>query len=274
MSEFDNTQTPSGGETPDTSQATTQSVPAPQQATPVAPQPPASGGPPQEGWVPSYRIREAREAAVRQAQTEFAQREQTLRAESERYRQQLHQLVGVTPPADPQVESVRQQFARLYPGLAKLEEKYGDIEKVIERAGDYDSQLTHYWQSYGQNAVDRLFSLAKESTGGELTPETKRIIHSAFSGFVSSSPELEDQYARDPKFVDNFWRAFSSGLIDPVRRTVAASAVQRVAGNIPQDTPGGVPRSTPPPGPQSIDERAARAWAMYEQTADPNKTNR
>ena len=179
--------------------------------------------------------------------------------------------MGVNPPADPEAEVVRQQFAKLYPGLAKLEAKQAELEKLLEHSGDYDSQLSHYWSSYGQSSVDRLFALAAESYGVQSLPEeTKRILYATFSGFVNSSPEIENRYATDPKFVDEYWRAIQFSLIDPARRTASAQVLSRVPGNLPQDTPSGAVRtSSPAPQPKDLDERASQMWALFNQ----NKQN-
>ena len=274
MSDFETVpQTPASA-TPDAPApaATPQDFNSPQPATQAAPQAPATGAvpgaPPQEGWVPSYRLREARESATRQAQTEFAQREAQLRAESDQYRQKLHALVGVTPPPDPKIDSVRQQFGQLYPGLSKIEERAEQIMSMLERAGDLESQSSHYWQTYGRQSMDRLFAHASESSGGPLTDEAKRVLHASFTGFVQSSPELTERYANDPTLVEDFWKVFSSSFVDPARRAVTATVAGRAAlgATIPQDTPGGVPRATPAPQHANLDERAANAWTQYQST--------
>jgi hypothetical protein len=163
--------------------------------------------------------------------------------------------------------AVRNQFGQLYPGLAKLEERAADLMGLIDRAGDMESQNSHYWQTYGRQTMDRLFEHASTSLGSPLTDEGKRSLHAAFSGFVTSSPELTARYANDPSLVDEFWKAFTSSFIDPVRRTASATVSGRVAGNIPQDTPGGAPHVNPGPKPANLDDRASLAWTQYQQQA-------
>lgn len=258
MSDLEN---PSG-DTP----AAPPAAPAAQPATPSpAPAVPAAtpSGPDRSDWVPPYRLRETRESAIRQAQNEFAAREAALRAEAERYKAQLHSIVGVTPPADPEISAVRDQFSKLYPGLSRIEERADALEEIIARADDLQAQTDHYWRSYGQQTVDRLFARAEASLGSPLTEEGKRQLHASFTGFVSSSPELTARYANDPSIVDDFWKQFTSSFIDPVRRSASASVVGRVPGALPQDSPSGVPRVSPGPQPQNLDERAAAAWALY-----------
>jgi hypothetical protein len=233
-------------------------------ATPAATtQAPATGAL-QEGWVPSYRIREAREAAVRQANEQFAQREAQIRAEADRYQAQVRALTGQQPPQNPEIEIVKNQFKGLYPGLATLEEKAAQLEALLERAGDLENQNNHYWQDYGRRNVDNLFKLAETSLGSQLTDEAKRQLHSSFTGFVQSSPELTARYAQDPSIVEDFWKVFTSSFIDPARRVASATTVARVAGNIPQDTPSGSVPVSAPIAPKNLDERAAAAWQLFQ----------
>jgi len=246
-------------------------APAPQSATPAAPQVPATGTGP-DGWVPSYRIRETREAAIREAQQGFTQKEQQYQQQLEQVQRQLRVLVGAEPQQNPEIAAVKQQFGELYPGLAKLEQRAADLEALMARAGDIESQNSHYWTSYGRQTMDRLFTHASESLGSPLTEEGKRALHSSFVGWVQSSPELTDRYANDPSIVEDYWKMFTSSFVDPVRRSAAATAVGRatLGTGIPQDTPGGVPRPTAGAvKPANIDERAAQAWAHYQTIAKP-----
>lgn len=261
------TPTPSAPAAAPTSAASAQSAPA----TPSAQTPaPATGAP--EGWVPSYRVRETREAAQREYQTQMSELEGRYKAELDRVQAQIRSLVGVNPPANPEVDAVRSQFASLYPGLAKMEDRAAQLEQLLERAGDLESQTTHYWTTYGRQTMDRLFDHAATTIGAPLTDEGKRALHSAFTGFVQSSPELTARYAQDPTIVEDFWNVFSSSFIDPARRTATASTVGRVAGAIPQDAPSGSVRTAAaaPPKPADLDERTNMAWALYNQKA--NKT--
>src|SRR3990167_1333958 len=268
MSELDlNTNTPAEATPSAPPAAATQAVPA---AAPAIPTPttqtPATGVP--EGYVPSYRLRETREAAERQAATQYAQREAQIRAEAEQYKAQLHRLVGVTPPQDPQIDAVRQQFAQLYPGLAQMETRAKDLMGVLERSGDAEAQTQHYWGSYARQTMDRLYSHATESLGTPLTDEGKRVLHASFTGWVNSSPELASRYERDTSLVEDFWKAFTSNFTDPIRRSANAQVGARIGGipSLPQDTPGGAPRATPAPQHANLDERAAAAWTQYQQT--------
>lgn len=271
-------ETPAGTSTPAASPdsgatpaAATSAVTPSQPATPAAPLAPATPGAP-DGYVPSYRLRETREAAVREANQGFAAREAQIRAEADRYRQQVLALTGVSQPTqNPEVAAVRAQFAQLYPGLVKMEERAAQLEQLLERAGDLESQNDHYWQTYGRQTMDKLFSSFSETLGAPLTDEAKRQVHSSFVGWVQSSPELTQRYSSDPTIVNDFVKAFTSSFIDPVRRTATATVAGRAAAGaaIPRDTPAGAPRTAPAPTLGNIDERAAAAWQLYQTTAKP-----
>jgi hypothetical protein len=145
-----------------------------------------------------------------------------------------------------------------------MEERAADLMGLIEHANDLEQQTTHYWQNYGRQSMDRLFSAAESSLGAPLSEEGKRGLHSAFVGFVSSSPELTARYAEDPTIVEDFWKLMSSTLIDPVRRSTAAGVQGRAPIGLPQDTPGsGTPPVAGPPKPKDMDERASMGWAAF-----------
>jgi hypothetical protein len=257
-----------GGDTPATTPvAATPATPAVSQpATPVVnPTPPlATGG--GEAQVPSYRLRQQRD--------QYEQRIATMQAESQaRYDQvqrQLQSLVGVTPPANPEIDQIKQQFGDLYSdSLAKLADPnvVSKLLALMERSGDLEAQTQHYWTTYGRQTMDRLFTKAGETLGGPLSDDGKRQLHAAFTGYVQSDPDLVERYSSDPTIVDDFWKAFSSNLIDPVRRTAAANVTDRIGQNLPQDVPGGAPRATPAPQPANLDERMNMAWQQYNKFA-------
>jgi hypothetical protein len=249
--------------TPASSAAPMQTPAAPTATPPATAQAPATGAP-GEGWVPSYRLREIKESAAREFQNQRAQDKAEYEAELKRVTSQLHAIVGVTPPGNPEIEQIKEQFGQLYPGLTQLEQRAQDLMGLIEHAGDLEQQTTHYWQTYGRQSMDRLFSAAEKTLGSPLTEEGKRALHSGFVGFVSSSPELTARYAEDPTIVEDYWKMMSSTLIDPVRRTTAAGVQARIPGALPQDVPGGAPVVSQAPKPKDLDERTSMAWQAFQ----------
>lgn len=270
MSEFDSS-TPAGSETPAASQPATPTAPVGSGAPAITSAPPvASPSTPQipEGYVPSHRIREVTERA-RAAEQKYQSEQAALNARYNEMERKFNALAGVTPPPNPEIQQVRSRFNELYPGLSKMEERAADILGVLERSGDLESQNQHYWQSYGRQTMDRLFSKAAETYGGQLSDEGKRLLHSSFVGYVQQSPELAQRYANDPSIVEDFWKAYTSSFIDPARRAAQANVEGRVGGvpALPRDTPSGAPRPTPAPQAKTLEDKAAAAWAQYQSTA-------
>lgn len=242
-------------------------TPAPQAATPPAPSPVSATTDDRSTWVPPHRLRETREAAQREAQSQWAQREASIRAEADQWRSKAQALAGFAPAPDPAVSQVRSQFGGLYPGLSKIEERAEELLGILERQGDLESQNEHYWRSYGQQTMDRVFTKTAEALGGSLTDEGKKQLHNAFVGYVQSSPELTNRYPNDPSVVEEFVKAFTSNFIDPVRRATSATVQGRAATSLPQDTPSGAPRAAGAPAlTGSLDDRANAAWNLYQQT--------
>ncbi len=237
--------------------------PAPsQQATSVAaptPQPPQV----EPSWLKS-RLDETRQATLRQAQAHWAQQEANYKAQLEATQRQLHAIVGVTPQENPEVSAVRSQFNQLFPGLAKLEERANDLLSLAERSGESDAQVQHYWDEYARNRTTRLFTLASEGMGAPLTEEGKRVLHSAFTGYVSNNPDAAQRYMNDPSIVDEFWTYFGNSFIDPVRRSAQATVQSQTQNRaLPQDSLSGAPQVAPVPRPANQDARMATAWAQY-----------
>lgn len=275
MSEFDQSSqsVPATPSTVDTSAPSIPGQTAQQPATSAAPAtggqsgtpPTATGGAPGEGWVPSYRLREQRAAYERQV----AEREAAIRADYDRRLEETNQklriLAGVAEPANPEVQAVKQQFAQLFPGLARLDDSAVErLLQMVEQSGDLEQQNKHYWESYGHQRVSQLFEMAEKDIGTPLTEAGKARLHSALVGYVQSSPEAQVAYARDPNFVSDFWKAWSSDFIEPVRRVSSATAQARAGQPVVQDIPGQI-RTQPPAQPGNLDDRLSMGWNSYNQ---------
>jgi hypothetical protein len=204
---------------------------------------------------------------LKEARTFFEQKENEFKTREQEYQAKIQALAGFGPKPNPEVEAVRDQFGNLYPGLAKLEKRAADLLQMIERSGDMDAQSSHYWTNYGQQAVNKLFAAAEADLGQPLNEEGKAYLHAQFVGFIQSSPERVNSYASDPGFVDQYWKAFSSNFIDPVRRVSAASAQGRIQTPLPQDTSAAAPRIGGPEKPANLEDRVSRSWTAYQQTA-------
>lgn len=267
MSDFVDPNTPVAGDTAAPSVPAASGTPvATAPTTPAAvTQPPATGGVP-EGYVPSYRIREAREAALRQAQADWAQKEAVYNARMEQLTKNLQALTGVQPQGSDPVREVRDQFGRVYPNLAKLEDQYEKFEKLLERFPDLEAQTEHYWTAHATQTMDKLYSLASNDLGGQLSEEGKRNLQANFVGYLQSNPEAAQRYAYDPSVVNDFWKAFTSHFIEPVRRSGAAQTITRAPKALPQDSPSGNAITGGPAKPKDMDDRVSQAWDAFNAT--------
>ncbi len=268
MSDFVNdSNTPAAGDTaapqvPASSGTPAVTAPA---TPPAVTQAPATGAAP-EGYVPSYRIREAREAALRQAQNEWGQKEAAYNAKMDQLTRNLQALTGVQPQnADP-VREVRDQFGRVYPNLAKLEDQYDKVEQLLNRFPDMEAQQEHYWTSHATQTMGRLEALASESLGGNLSEAGKRNLQANFVGYLQSNPEAAQRYSYDPTVVTDFWKEFTSHFIEPVKRTSAAQTLARAPQGLPQDAPSGNAITGGPAKPKDLDDRVGKAWDAFNAT--------
>lgn len=218
---------------------------------------------PEPSWLRG-RLDETRRSAERASEARWQTERAQLQAQYEATQRQLHAIVGVTPQEDPNVSQVRDQFNKLYPGLAKLEDRAAQLLEMQERMGNVDTMTQHHWASWGRQSMDRLYGLAEKSIGSGLSDGQKSALHQAFMGFVSSSPEIGQRYAEDPTLVDEYWQNFAGAFIDPIRRTANSNVQFNTAPrNILQDTPAGIPNVQAAPRPGNLDERVAGAWASY-----------
>lgn len=263
MSELDSTLTSAGNDIP--APAATPATPSVEPAIPASgPQGQAQNVPP-ENYVPSYRLREARESAIRQAQEQYTSQLAERDAMVQHLQSQLQALTGVQAPADPQIEQIRNQFAQLFPRLAQFESMDPDrLSALLDQAGDFEQANQHYWQSYGRQTLNTLFSQAETALGGQLNDNGRSFLHQQFVGWLSASPERVARYEVDPSIVNDFMQEYQSNIIDPVRRGATAQVASRAPQALPQDRPGGAPAVSQAPKPKDLDARTDLAWSTFQ----------
>jgi hypothetical protein len=178
----------------------------------------------------------------------------------------LQALTGVQPQnADP-VREVRDQFGRVYPNLAKMEDQYEKFEQLLNRFPDLEAQQEHYWTSHATQTMDRLHTLAQADLGGNLSEAGKRNLQANFVGYLQSNPEAAQRYSYDPFVVNEFWKEFTSNFIEPVKRSSAANTLARAPQNLPQDAPSGNAITGGPAKPKDLDDRVGKAWDAFNAT--------
>lgn len=195
---------------------------APVGSTPAAPAAPAA---PQftykedrSSWVPSHVVRERTERAAK------------LERELDYERRRVAALSGVqapAAPADPEQEVIRGQFAKLYPGLAKLEAMADKLEKA---AGfDYDAvqnSSQQVWVAHGNRVLNELTEAVKTVYGGaDLTPKAQKRIQQAFVSEIAEDPQMRARYeAGDMSIISEFVKDYTGSNLDPYRRSTQAAA--------------------------------------------------
>ena len=252
---------PSDIPAPSPATATPVAQPTGAPATTVAPsQPPATGGAPPPGYVPSYRVRETRE----QYEGKIAEMQTAANAQIEALNRKIQALAGVTPQSQSEEDVIRQQLFKVVPDLKELLELREQLKEVAAQRSEYAEQNQHYWNSYNATQAERLFAKASESYEQPLNDNQKRYLVASFVGWAQGDPEIAARYKTDPSVIDEFWREYSSNVIEPARRAATSSAVGRVASNLPQDTPsGGLRTSQPPQAPANLDDRVGLAWQAF-----------
>lgn len=186
-------------------------------AQPHAPAPGFTYKEDRSNWVPSH--------VVRQRTQEYEKVQRELDFE----RRRVAALTGVQMPtqADPESDAIRSQFAKMFPGLAKLEAMADKLEKA---AGfDYDgiqNSQTQVWQSHGNQVLQTLQEKVKAAYGGaDLTPKALSRICGAFVNEIAQDDELKSRYeAGDMRIIDEFITDFTGAVLDPYKRQTTAAA--------------------------------------------------
>jgi hypothetical protein len=128
---------------------------------------------------------------------------------------------------DPESDGVRSQFAKLFPGLAKLETMADKLERAA--AFDYDgvqSSQQQVWVAHGNQVLQTLSEKVKSAYGGaDLSPKALQRIQRSFVNEVAEDPQMQARYsAGDLTIIDEFIKDYTAGVLDPYRRSTAAAA--------------------------------------------------
>jgi hypothetical protein len=233
---------------------------APQQqpTAPAAIEQGAAPDPQQQGqMVPSYRLREVTERyrQLEQAALAMQQRLQAVEAQSR----------ATGQPVDQETRAIRDQFRKIFPNLAALDEFDPDqLRGLLQQAPAQQQQWEQYWHNVGTNALRSLQAKVSEVYGEKIDPVTRSIFENAFISWVERDPEAQQRYlSQDPSLVDDYWKKATAAVLDPIRKNAAAQVAQRAEriGRLPS-----VPRSTTaigqpkPPKPKTEDDLHDAAW--------------
>lgn len=179
-------------------------------------------------WVPSHVVRQQTER-LRQMERDYYVAQQRVAA-----------LSGVQPPAapeDPEQAAIRQQFNKLYPGLAKLETMADKLQRAAEF--DYDGvqqsvrgTTQQMWESHGNQMSRVLFDKARDAYGGaELSPKAMGRIANAFAWELQNDEQVRQRYeAGDLTVLDEFIADYKGTVLDPYRRSTQAASPSAIPG--------------------------------------------
>ncbi len=192
------------------------------------------------------KARQDYERKVTEAETRAAERDRQIAA-----------LTGAKTPSkeEADADAVRERFAQLYPGLAKLTD--ANIEKILqaaERGDQLEETTNNYWTNHGRTMLNSVHTaLGKEL--GDLTDRQKARINAAYVQEAQADPEFMQRHtAGDPKLVEEFVKNYLEDFVEPVRRKMTQTEVSRQ-----RPVPFGKDRSIPGDGGKKIDVNDSKA---------------
>ena len=180
------------------------------------------------------------------------------KTELEAERRRVQALVGVNPKSaeDTQVEEVRAQFAKLFPGLAKLtEEQIDRVLKVAETSGTLEETTKHYWVNHSRGMLSSLNEAVADEIGGELTERQQKVLAAAYVREAENDPEFMKRHdAGDKTLITEFVKQWVEDWFKPVQRQITAQEVGRA-----RRVPSGKDRSINTGAPKKIDFKDPKA---------------
>ena len=202
--------------------------PAPADGRPPQAPAPANGGQPDDARQRGILADLQKERRARQElENRVRQHEADLAAE----RRRVQALAGVTPssPEDAELQEVRQQFARVFPGLAKLTDQ--QIETLLQNANQAQTlqqTVQHHWESHGRSMLDSLTKEVSDAFGGELSERQIKSLSRAYIAEAESDPEFLARHERgDKALLKEFAKQWTDDWFEPARRHVTAATVNQ-----------------------------------------------
>lgn len=150
-------------------------------------------------------------------------------AELAQVRKQMQALAGITPKDDAEQEfdAIRAQFAKVFPGLAKLTD--AQIEKlmgVADKADSLSEATTHHWQRHGSTMLDALEKAVVDEIGGDLTERQKKALTQAYVNEAQTNDDfLKKHEAGDLDQLTAFAKEWVGDWMTAASRKVTKNAV-------------------------------------------------
>lgn len=147
-------------------------------------------------------------------------------------RRRVQALVGVNPQSEGEAEiaQVREQFAKLFPGLARLndEQLLAKLDQLLASADTHADTTNRYWRDRAQQMTSGVVEQISKELGGELSDRQVRRIRSAYAAAAEADPEfLARHEAGDPKLIEEFAKEWIEDWFEPARRKQITNEVGR-----------------------------------------------
>jgi PAS domain-containing protein len=171
-----------------------------------------------------------KERKARQAAEALAAKHQT---ELEAERRRVAALAGVTPRSKDEIdaEEVRQQFSRLFPGLAKLNDQQvmEKLERILSNADTHEDTTTRYWNDRAAQMTGAVVEAVSKELGGDLSERQVRRIRAAYANAAESDPEFLRRHEEgDKTLIAEFAKEWIEDWFEPARRKVTSTEVDRL----------------------------------------------
>lgn len=180
----------------------------------------------------------------RKARQEFEQKSRSLEAQFAEAQRRVQALAGVQPKSDDetQYDAVRAQFAKLFPGLAKLNDAAIDkILQTADKAEQFESFTQQHWVDKGRQALSTIVDKVTEDAGITLSDRQEKLLKRAFVAKVEEDTEFAARYENGDKAIyDEFAKEFIEDWLESARRKNIAAQVGQA-----RPTPNGGKRSVP-----------------------------
>ena len=144
---------------------------------------------------------------------------------------QIAALTGARTPSaeDAEMDEVRKQFGKLYPGLAKLDDKAIErLLSVAQNADRLEEATNNHWQRHSSNMTDSLVKEVSDEIGSDLTPRQRNAVIAAYIQEAENNPEFLEKHERgDVAQLKQFAKDWTSDWFTAAQRKVSSTEANR-----------------------------------------------
>lgn len=168
----------------------------------------------------------------RKARQDLEKRVEELSTNYERERKRMKLLVSDNPQSEDEeaADQIRQQFAKVFPGLAKLtDEQIDRVLKASESAGSAEEVVNHHWQQHAQRTVANVVEGIAEAAGvDKFSDRQTRRIETLFTQFVDSDKANLARYIKgDETLIQEFIDSYTEDFVTPAKRQITNAEITR-----------------------------------------------